>query len=60
MTFNCIYLQIEWLHNTRFLLVNHACYKSDVDASKTLYRYNFPQILINKTHFDNDTRLLHI
>jgi hypothetical protein len=24
---------------------------------KTLYRYNFPQILVNKTQFDNDTKL---
>ncbi len=25
MTFNYILLQIEWLHNTRFLLMSHVC-----------------------------------
>jgi len=25
MRINCILLQIEWLHNTRFLLVSHVC-----------------------------------
>jgi hypothetical protein len=25
MTFNCILLQIEWLHNTRFVLVSRVC-----------------------------------
>ncbi len=53
-------MQIEWLHDTEFLLVNPACYKTNVDASKTFYKYNFPQILVNKTHFDNATRLLHV
>ncbi len=52
MTFNCIELQIEWLHNTRILLVNPTSFKN--------YRHNFPQILMNKTHLDNHTRLLHI
>jgi hypothetical protein len=39
---------------------NLACYKSNIDASKKLCRYGFPQPLINTTHFDNDIGLLHI
>jgi hypothetical protein len=37
---------------------NFGCYKLDVDVSKKLCR--FFQTLVNKTHFDNDTLLLHI
>jgi hypothetical protein len=37
-----------------------ACYKSNVDVLKKNCRHDFPQTLVNKTHFDNDTRLLHI
>ncbi len=39
---------------------NPTCYKSDIDASKKLCRYGFPQPLINKIHFDNHTKLFHI
>jgi len=39
---------------------NPTCYKLNVDASRKLYRYGFLQTLVDKTHFDNDTKLLHI
>ncbi len=39
---------------------NPTCYKLNVDASKKLCRYAFPQTLVDKTHFDNETELLHI
>ncbi len=42
------------------LVCNPTCYKLDIDASKKLCKYGFPQPLINKTHFDNHTELLHI
>jgi hypothetical protein len=39
---------------------NLTCYKSNIDASKKLCKYGFPQPLINTTHIDNDFGLLHI
>ncbi len=45
---------------SRHMCHNPTCYKLNVDASKKLYRYGFPQTLVDKTHFDNDTKLLHI
>jgi hypothetical protein len=39
---------------------NLACYESNIDASKKLCRYGFPQPLINTTHIDNDVGLLQI
>jgi hypothetical protein len=39
---------------------NSTCYKTDVDTFKKLSRYNFPQLLINETHFDRETKKLHI
>ncbi len=39
---------------------NPSCYKWYVDASKNICKYNFLQTLINKSHFDINTRLLHI
>jgi hypothetical protein len=39
---------------------NPICYKINVDAFKKLCRYNFPQSLINETHFDSETKLSHI
>jgi hypothetical protein len=36
---------------------NRTCYKTNVDTLKKLCRYNFPQPLINETHFDNETKL---
>jgi uncharacterized HAD superfamily protein len=44
----------------RHMRCNPTCYKLNVDASKKLYKYGFPQTLVDKTHFDNDTKLLHI
>jgi hypothetical protein len=37
-----------------------TCYKTDVDASKKLCGYGFPQPLLNETHFNIETKLLHI
>jgi hypothetical protein len=37
-----------------------TCYKIDIDSSKKCCKYGFPQPLINETHFDIETRLLHI
>jgi hypothetical protein len=37
-----------------------TCYKSNVDASKKFCKYGFLQTLVDKTHFDDDTKLLHI
>ncbi len=42
----------------------HVCnptyHKTNVDTLKNLSRYNSLQFLINETHFDNETKLLHI
>jgi hypothetical protein len=39
---------------------NPTCYKIDVDMSKKLCKYGSPQPLINETHFNIQTRLLHV
>jgi hypothetical protein len=39
---------------------NPTSYKTNVNTLKKLFKYNFPQPLINETHFDNKTNLLHI
>jgi hypothetical protein len=41
-------------------ICNPTCYKIDVDVSKKLCRYGFPQPIVNETHFNIETRLLHI
>jgi hypothetical protein len=41
-------------------MCNPTCYKSNVDVSKRLCKYGFPQTLVDKTYFDDDTKLLHI
>jgi hypothetical protein len=41
-------------------ICNPTCYKTNVDASKNLCKYGFPQPLINEIHFNIETRLLHI
>ncbi len=41
-------------------MCNPTCYKSNVDASKKFCKYGFLQTLVDKTHFDDDTKLLHI
>jgi hypothetical protein len=39
---------------------NPTCYKNDKNAANKLCKYGFPHIIINETHFDNETELLHI
>ena len=39
---------------------NLACYKNDKDAANKLCRYGFLHKIINETHFDNETKFLHI
>ncbi len=39
---------------------NLACYKTNVDLSKKLCKYGFPQPLFNEVHFNIETKLLHI
>ena len=39
---------------------NPAYYKNDKDVANKLCRYGFPHKIINETHFDNETELLHI
>jgi hypothetical protein len=39
---------------------NSTCYKTNIDALKSLCKYGFLQPLINETHFDIDIGLLHI
>jgi hypothetical protein len=41
-------------------ICNPTCYKTDVDASKKLCKYGFPQPLVNEIHFNIEMRLLHI
>lgn len=41
-------------------ICNPTCYKMDGDASKHLCRYGFLQPLVNETHFNIETKLLHI
>jgi len=41
-------------------ICNHACYKTNVDTLKELCKYGFPQFLVNETHFNIETKLLHI
>jgi hypothetical protein len=39
---------------------NPTCYKTNVNMSKKLCMYGFPQPLINETHFNIETQFLHI
>jgi hypothetical protein len=39
---------------------NPTCYKTNIDALKSLYKYGFLQPLINETHFNIEIGLLHI
>jgi hypothetical protein len=39
---------------------NPKCYKKNVDMSKKLCSYRFLQPLVNETHFNIETIVLHI
>jgi hypothetical protein len=41
-------------------ICNHACYKIDANTLKELCKYGFLQFLVNETHFNIETKLLHI
>jgi hypothetical protein len=41
-------------------ICNPACYKNDKDAMNKLCRYGFPHKIVNETHFNDETELLHI
>ncbi len=39
---------------------NPTCYKTNIDALKSLCKYGYLQPLINETHFNIEIGLLHI
>jgi len=62
INFKIIYARdlYKLLNTCNHHVCNLACYKNNKDASEKLCKYGFLYVVIDETHFYDETKLLHI